>query len=74
MSDLTDEEIIATRRLHGFKENINKRIGRVENMGICLKCGKYPFCHEIEENKQKCEKFIKRKLGNEVKYDNSKSR
>lgn len=34
-------------------------------MGICSKCGKYPFCNEIEENKNECDKFIKRKLGGE---------
>lgn len=34
-------------------------------MGICLKCGKYPFCRGIEENKKECDKFIKRKLGEE---------
>lgn len=34
-------------------------------MNICLKCGKYPFCNEIEENKKECDKFIKRKLGGE---------
>lgn len=44
-------------------------------MNICLKCGKYPFCHEIEENKTECNKFIKRKIESEVKRDdNSKSR
>lgn len=32
-------------------------------MSICLKCGKYPFCNGIEENKKECDKFIKRKLG-----------
>lgn len=32
-------------------------------MKICLKCGKYPFCNGIEENKKECDKFIKRKLG-----------
>ena len=30
-------------------------------MSICLRCGKYPFCNEIEENKKECDKFIKRK-------------
>ena len=34
-------------------------------MSICLRCGKYPFCNGIEENKKKCDKFIKRKLGGE---------
>lgn len=34
-------------------------------MGICLRCGKYPFCNGIEENKTECDKFIKRKLGGE---------
>lgn len=34
-------------------------------MKICLKCGKYPFCKGIEENKKECDKFIKRKLGRE---------
>ena len=34
-------------------------------MSICLKCGKYPFCNGIEENKKECGKFIKRKLGGE---------
>ena len=34
-------------------------------MNICLKCGKYPFCNGIEENKKECDKFIKRKLGGE---------
>lgn len=34
-------------------------------MNICLKCGKYPFCRGIEENKKECDKFIKRKLGGE---------
>ena len=34
-------------------------------MNICLKCGKYPFCRRIEENKKECDKFIKRKLGGE---------
>lgn len=79
MSDLTDEEIIATRRLHGlddglYKENTNKRIGRVKNMGICLKCGKYPFCNKIEEDKKECNEFIKRKLESEVKNDNSSTK
>lgn len=32
-------------------------------MNICLKCGKYPFCNGIEEDKKECDKFIKRKLG-----------
>lgn len=32
-------------------------------MSICLRCGKYPFCNGIEENKKECDKFIKRKLG-----------
>lgn len=30
-------------------------------MSICLKCGKFPFCKEAEENKKECDKFIKRK-------------
>ena len=34
-------------------------------MNICLKCGKYPFCNGIKENKKECDKFIKRKLGGE---------
>lgn len=34
-------------------------------MNIWLKCGKYPFCNRIEENKKECDKFIKRKLGGE---------
>ena len=34
-------------------------------MSICLRCGKYPFCNGIEENKKECDKFIKRKLGGE---------
>lgn len=34
-------------------------------MSICLKCGKYPFCNGIEEDKKECNKFIKRKLGGE---------
>lgn len=34
-------------------------------MNICLKCGKYPFCNGIEENKKECDKFMKRKLGGE---------
>lgn len=34
-------------------------------MSICLRCGKYPFCNGIEENKVECDKFIKRKLGGE---------
>lgn len=42
-------------------------------MSICLKCGKYPFCNGIEENKKECDKFIKRRLG-ELKDDNSQSR
>lgn len=42
-------------------------------MNICLKCGKYPFCNEIEENKKECNKFIKRRLG-ELKDVDSKSR
>ena len=33
-------------------------------MSICLKCGKYPFCNRIEENKVECDKFIKRKGDN----------
>lgn len=32
---------------------------------LCIKCSKYPFCNEIEENKTECNKFIKRKLGEE---------
>lgn len=32
-------------------------------MSICLRCGKYPFCNRVEENKKECDKFIKRKLG-----------
>lgn len=27
-------------------------------MNICLKCGKYPFCHNI--NEKGCEKWVKR--------------
>ena len=42
-------------------------------MSICLKCGKYPFCNRIEENKKECDKFIKRRLG-ELKDVDSKSR
>ena len=42
-------------------------------MSICLKCGKYPFCKGIEENKKECNKFIKRRLG-ELKDVDSKSR
>ena len=38
-------------------------------MNICLKCGKYPFCNRIEENKKECDKFIKRRLG--AKDENS---
>lgn len=34
-------------------------------MSICLRCGKYPFCNKIEENKKECDKFIKRKLSEE---------
>ena len=34
-------------------------------MNICLKCGKYPFCNGIKEDKKECDKFIKRKLGGE---------
>ena len=34
-------------------------------MRICLRCGKYPFCNGIEEDKKECDKFIKRKLGEE---------
>ena len=34
-------------------------------MSICLRCGKYPFCNGIEENKKECDKFIKRELGGE---------
>lgn len=34
-------------------------------MSICLKCGKYPFCNGIKEDKKECDKFIKRKLGGE---------
>lgn len=30
-------------------------------MSICLKCGKYPFCKGIEEDKKECDKFINRK-------------
>ena len=30
-------------------------------MSICLKCGKYPFCNGIEEDKKECDKFINRK-------------
>ena len=39
-------------------------------MNICLKCGKYPFCNGIEENKVECDKFIKRKLGVEDEKKN----
>ena len=34
-------------------------------MNKCIKCGKFPFCKEAEENKKECDKFIKRKLGGE---------
>lgn len=34
-------------------------------MSICLRCGKYPFCNGIEEDKKECDKFIKIKLGEE---------
>lgn len=34
-------------------------------MNICLRCGKYPFCNGIEEDKKECDKFIKRKLWEE---------
>lgn len=79
MSDLTDEEILTTRKLHGlddgvYKDDEYKKIRRIENMSICLKCGKYPFCYEIEDDKKECNKFIKRKLESEVNNDNSKSR
>ena len=43
-------------------------------MSICLRCGKYPYCNGIEENKKECDKFIKRKLGGEIRNDNNKSR
>ena len=39
-------------------------------MSICLRCGKYPFCNRIEENKKECDKFIKRKLGGEDEKKN----
>ena len=34
-------------------------------MNKCIKCGKFPFCKEAEENKKECDKFIKRKLDGE---------
>lgn len=34
-------------------------------MNKCIKCGRFPFCKEAEENKKECDKFIKRKLGGE---------
>ena len=34
------------------------------NMNKCIKCGKFPFCKEAEENKKECDKFIKRKGDN----------
>ena len=35
------------------------------NMNKCIKCGKFPFCKEAEENKKECDKFIKRKGGHD---------
>lgn len=34
-------------------------------MNKCIKCGRFPFCKEVEEDKKECDKFIKRKLGGE---------
>ena len=31
-------------------------------MGICTKCGKYPFCDKIEMNKKECENKTKRNV------------
>ena len=42
-------------------------------MNKCIKCGKFPFCKEAEENKKECDKFIKRRLGG-LKDVDSKSR
>lgn len=43
-------------------------------MSICLRCGKYPFCKGIEENKEQCNKFIKRRKESDIENDNSESR
>lgn len=29
-------------------------------MGICIKCGKYPFCDKIEMNKTQCDERTER--------------
>lgn len=42
-------------------------------MNICLRCGKYPFCNGIEENKKECDKFIKRKLDGEIRNENNRN-
>lgn len=34
-------------------------------MNKCIKCGRFPFCKEAEENRKECDNFIKRKLGEE---------
>lgn len=34
-------------------------------MNKCIKCGRFPFCKEAEEDKKECDKFIKRKVGGE---------
>ena len=33
-------------------------------VNICLSCSKYPFCKDIEENKNECENYkkVKKKL------------
>ena len=28
-------------------------------VNICLSCSKYPFCKDIEENKEECNEYIK---------------
>ena len=32
-----------------------------KQMNKCIKCGRFQFCKEAEENKKECDKFIKRK-------------
>ena len=39
-------------------------------MNKCIKCGKFPFCKEAEENKKECDKFIKRSGKKYVEKDN----
>ena len=50
MSDLTDEEIIATRRLNGLNDDlfkIDKKINKQENIGFLYKISQKPLLFKI---------------------------